>query len=158
MCVGLAFYFRHTSTKVAYVDIQQVYDNFEMKKELEAKFNSAQQVQKGILDSMALSLRLLDNQITSGQGNDKTSTLFESKKKDFLTQQSYFENQAEGVTKEYSSQIWKQLNQYVKDYGDKKGYDLIVGGNGTGNVMHARESMNITKEVLEFVNEKYKGK
>ena len=58
---------------------------------------------------------------------------------------------------EYTSQIWTQINTYVKEYGQQNDYSYILGANGSGSIMYGLESQNITDVVIEFVNKKYEG-
>lgn len=39
----------------------------------------------------------------------------------------------------------------------KKGYRYIFGAEGSGVLMYADERNNITKEVIEYINARYKG-
>ena len=50
-----------------------------------------------------------------------------------------------------------QLNQYVKEFGEKNSYDIIHGANGNGSLMYAKDILNLTEEVKAFINNKYKG-
>lgn len=47
------------------------------------------------------------------------------------------------------------VNDYIKEYGKKKGYDYILGATGQGNIVYARESKDITKVILEGLNKEY---
>ena len=58
---------------------------------------------------------------------------------------------------QYTQQVWTRLNQYIKDYGREYEYDLILGAKGDGNLMYADDRLDITEEVLEYVNKKYDG-
>ncbi len=49
-----------------------------------------------------------------------------------------------------------RINDFIKVYGQKKGYTYILGANGSGNVVYAEEAYNITKEVIEGLNKQYK--
>jgi Skp family chaperone for outer membrane proteins len=49
------------------------------------------------------------------------------------------------------------MNQYVKDFGSKYGYTYIFGADGSGFLMYSLEANNITKEVKEYINSRYKG-
>ena len=64
----------------------------------------------------------------------------------------------EVMAKQYTDQIWEQLNQYIKDFGTQHKYKFIFGSRGDGNLMYAEEQDNITSEVLTYVNERYQGK
>jgi outer membrane protein len=58
----------------------------------------------------------------------------------------------------YSREIWQQINQYTKDFGKKNGYAVIYGANGSGSIMYADTTLDITAPVLLYINERYEGK
>jgi outer membrane protein len=45
----------------------------------------------------------------------------------------------------------------IKDYGKEKGYDYIYGTGDIASVLYAKDSYDITKEIIKLVNEKYKS-
>jgi outer membrane protein len=52
-----------------------------------------------------------------------------------------------------------EINDYLKEYGKKRGFTYILGATGAGNIVYANEARNITEEVLKGLNELYmKGK
>ena len=49
-----------------------------------------------------------------------------------------------------------RINDYLKEYGKENGYQYILGANGSGNVVYAKEGLDITQKVLNGLNESYK--
>lgn len=141
--------------KIGYVEVNSLYDSFAFKKELEAKLVTIKQTRKNILDSMQLQLRVLAGSLKSP--NDKDRMLFEARKEEYFSKEKTFSEDNDALTQEYSSQVMKQLNQYVQDYGSEHGYTYILGADGNGSLMFADKSKNVTKEILEYLNQKYKG-
>lgn len=45
----------------------------------------------------------------------------------------------------------------IKEYGKDKGYDYIYGTGDVASVLYAKDSYDITKEIIKVVNEKYKS-
>lgn len=149
--------------RLAYVNLDKVYNDFEMKKELEKKLTTVQDMRKRQLDSLELGLnilsRTLQNFEMSGnkKGLEERMPEFEMLRQEYLQKQQAFEQDNQAMTQQYSEQIWKQINQYVKDFGKNKNYTYILGGDGTGSIMYAQEGNEITADVLAYVNESYKG-
>ena len=48
------------------------------------------------------------------------------------------------------------INNFLKDYNKAKGYDLILS-RMADNILLANESLDITKEVIDGLNERYSG-
>jgi outer membrane protein len=62
------------------------------------------------------------------------------------------------MMEEYSDEIWKQINHYIKEYGKDKHYDFIYGATGTGSLMYADSTLDLTVPLVKYINEKYAGK
>lgn len=148
--------------KTGYVDLGKVYNEFEMKREKEAQLARIQQARKHILDSLELQLtstsRVLQNlHKSSGKPAASEVNAFQRLQDEYVYKQQSFEQESMASIEKYEQEIWKQINQYVKDYGKANGYTYILGADGTGAVMHADESEDITEELTRYVNERYKG-
>lgn len=147
---------KNHESKFAYVEIETVYNEFPMKKELEGKLTNVQQARKNILDSLKIQLNALSASVKS-EKDIEGIRVFQTKKQEYLLKQKNFEDDNQTTTQNYSSQIWKQINQYVKDYGKEKNYTFILGTDGSGALMYGDEKVNITKELSDYVNLRYQG-
>ena len=151
--IALSFlYFKlYQKTKtIAFVDTAYIFNNFKMKVELEKDFTMNQEANKQQLDSLyevVSSIKQL--------GNEEKSKMIEN---EFLYKKNKMFDDQERLKASFDSQIWNQLNLFIKEYGKQKNIDLIFGANGGGSIMHGDESMNISKEFVEFANTKYSGK
>ncbi len=144
--------------KTAYIDMQKVFSSFQMKKELESKLTDVEQHRKNILDSMELHLRIFSGELDKSKEKDPSQIkLFNGEREDFFAKQKQFEQDNSATQQQYMDQVSKQLSQYVNDYGKQKGYEYIFGADGSGILMHADDSKNITEEVTGYINERYKG-
>lgn len=144
--------------KPVWLDLNRLYNGFEMKRELEAKFTTVQQARKKITDSLEFELRVLSKQLQEEgtTAKDKIS-LFEAKREMFINTKNEFDAENEQTQKTYNEQILTQLNQYVRDLGKEKGYNIILAAEGSGAVMYGKEELEITDEAIVFLNQKYKG-
>jgi len=143
--------------KVAWINLPDVYKNFEFKKELENKLIKTTEARKMIIDSLELELRIISDEIQTGKKDNNKIELFKQKRANYLTRKKVFDEDNYMNKEKYEEQIMTQLSQYVKDYGKEHNYQFIYGADGSGTVMYADEGMNITEEVKKYVNEKYKG-
>lgn len=156
--IGLIIFMSSNKEKVGWIELGKVYNDFEMKKELESNLTKTQKARQALMDSLEIELKMLSRQIQDEKGKDKNKVnLFEVKKEDYFTKKRKFEEDNDAQTKQYNEQILRQLNQYVKDYGKKYGYTFIYGAEGSGALMYADEGKEITSEMKKYINEKYKG-
>jgi outer membrane protein len=144
--------------KIGYVFIQEVFNDFDMKKEMEIKFKHTQSVRQRILDSLGFELKVMDKNLQAMK-NVKPEDVHPLKvrEEEFIAKKKQYTQDDAVMSKQFDKQIIAQLNQYVKDYGKEKGYDYVLGNDGNGSLMYASEADNLTKEVIQYINDKYKG-
>jgi len=142
--------------KTAYILTEDLYNNFKLKKELESQYNKVTSKRKAILDSLKFDLQLKYNALQSGKSKLSLKE-FEILRNQYTQKQTQFDDDNNALSQEYKDQIWKRLNQYVKEYGKNKSYTYIYGVIGQGELLYAEESKNITPDLIVFVNAKYEG-
>ncbi len=159
LLVGLVacsiFWSIYSSKKIAYVNTSVLYDGFKLKKELEDKYKKVQLARQNLLDSIKFKIQYITIKGNALTDNDKSQ--ISELQRSYLYKEKEFTTDNEATVQQYSEQIWKQINQYMDDYGKEKGYDVIFGATGQGNIMYAKEKDDITKDVSEYINQKYAG-
>lgn len=155
--IGVVFYVNNNQKKIVYVKVGELYTEFEMKKELENTYLTVQKGRKQLLDSLELELKLLNKKIDTDGEKKNLLEVFDEKKEKYLMKKQQFEEDDALMQQQYSDKIRKQLNQYVTDYGKENNCDYIFGAEGSGALMYAKEINDVTKEVLIYINNKFKG-
>jgi outer membrane protein len=160
--LSLLAYHRYFAQKTGYIEIKKVFDKFQMKKELEEKYKQTAKAREKIIDSLSFSLQIISRQLTeqskSKEGvNKELATRFEIKRDEFLKLKNRFGEDNAALSQKYDGQILEQMTQYVIEFGKKNNYDIILGADGNGTLMHAKENYNISDQVIEYINNKYKG-
>lgn len=156
LVVIIIFYLVYTGTKkdkIVYVDNVELFAGFKMKLELEKKYKEVESVRKSILDSIYNEIKI---KVELNKNIDKESLSL--LKKEFLMKKDIFEKENSETMTQYNEQIWNQLNEYSKQFGEEMHYDFILGANGQGVLMYAKNSNNVTKELLDYANKKFNGK
>lgn len=143
---------------VAFVDVNQVFEKFQLKQELQKKFEKETTTQKIYLDSLMFDLQRLKNKLdTEKKTKEEDIIMFNKMQQVYVEQKRNFEEYAVESTQKYDAQIIEQMTQYIKDYGLSRNYDFIFGKNEAGNVIYGSEPKDITEEVITYINEKYQG-
>lgn len=151
------FNFRNESKKFAYVDLQKVFNEFQLKAELSAKYQNVVEQRQLTLDSLALNLESFRNVL-----NENQTDIFLKQKYNLIAQKyqqksQEFENSNQELQQKYNDQIWAQINQYVKEYSSAENLMIVFGGNGSGSIMYVDESKDITTNLINYINAKYNG-
>lgn len=144
--------------KTGYVQLAKVFSDFELSKSLDAKLKQTTTIRKNTIDSLEFVAKTLYSQASNDQKNKKLIEDFEMAQRQYLYQKEQFEESAEAIEEQYNEQIWTQLNEYIKQYGEENGYSYVFGAAGSGAIMYGSEAEDLTEEVIKYVNEKYQGK
>jgi len=51
----------------------------------------------------------------------------------------------------------KTYRKVIKEYGKQKGFDYIYGTGEAASILYAKDSYDITNDILKLVNDKYKN-
>ncbi|MEM9022091.1 MAG: OmpH family outer membrane protein [Bacteroidota bacterium] len=156
-CVWAVTHFSQTD-KMGYVQLNTVYSDFSLKQELEAQLDKVQNKRSAVLDSLRMDLealaRTLDNQPAPDENQLRQ---FEVRRQTYLAKEQQFTEDNQRLAAQYREQVWKQINQYVRDYGQAEGYRIIHGADGTGGLMFAEEALDVTEAVTAYINTRYNG-
>jgi outer membrane protein len=134
--------------KVAYVKLNEVYNKFNMKVELENKFKTIESVRKNLIDSMEFNATQLQN-------NQELYKVAVSK---YIQKRKELESANKVLLEQYDESIWAQINSYSEAFGKENGYEFILGADGSGVIMYASEKIDVTTQFIEYINEMYNGK
>lgn len=138
--------------KVVFIENIKVFENFQMKKDYDKMIEKDLMIESVSIDSLGKSV----NDIVNSTSMDKK--LIEAKKAQYFSAKQAFDNKFAQLSKEYTAQVYERLNIYLKEYGKKKGLKLILGSNGEGNVMYVEKGVDVTEDVISYINNKYLDK
>lgn len=149
--IFLAFYITNLSEKkeLVYVDNIKLFNGFNMSKDLSDMHNKKINAKKKQVDSLYQQFQFhikAENQAEM----KKTQLVLQNADQQLKEMQQY-------VSKEVTQQVWNRLNTYIKEYSESKEYTIVLGTQGNGNIMYAKEAIDITAEVIEYANLKYEG-
>jgi outer membrane protein len=146
------------NAKVGYINIQEVFNGFQYKKELEKDLESVKNSRQFIMDSLETELKIIAKQLKVNPTEKTLMQDFQTKKEIYLQKKSIFKEEEENMVKQLDEKIIKQLNSYIKQYGKENNYALIHGATSTGNIMYADTTLDISKPIINYINLKYAGK
>ena len=123
-----------------------------MTKEIDTDIIKIEEKKQAVLDSLADNIKRIQANVIKSDENNLNFL-----KKDFMSKRNQFAEDLARIKQSNSEKIWKQINQYISDFGKEKGYDVILGANGQGSLMFGNENINLTKEISDYINTKYEG-
>jgi outer membrane protein len=160
---GSIFYLiKKSENHIYYVRNQYLVENFQGMKDAEIDFNERFKREKNFLDSLQLMYKTMGMTYNSpGLEAEQKKNLEKnlSMLQNQLTQYSqYYKNITDEADKKMTDQVLNQVNAYVKEYGEKKGCDIIIGTTTSGNILYGKKELDITDDLLKEIDEMYKGK
>lgn len=159
LCLGAVLYLfvNGKGDKTAFFMSAEVYNEFDYKKELEVELITTQNNAQRVIDSLELDLNMTVDYLNSVEPSTDQIALFERKQQNYMEFRNQIESGYGAKSQEFYNLIWDRINNYVKEYGKENGYTYIFGANGDGSIMYAEEGKDITKEIIQMINQKYAG-
>jgi outer membrane protein len=143
----LIFYFFKSNKEIVYVDNVKLFDGFVMTKEMkragEKEFNS----RKSVLDNLYSNL-----QSPSISASEKKLLM-----QQFIQGKEELEQFNQVFGSEQSSKIWARIKSYTAEFSKDKNYYLVIGSDNKQTVLFADEKIDVTNELLMYLNKKYEG-
>ncbi|WP_272149608.1 OmpH family outer membrane protein [Tenacibaculum aiptasiae] len=160
----LTFFLSQNSSELVYVDVNKLLDGYKRTKVVRAEFEKKAKVLKSNVDSLVVDwqkeLKLYEKE-RSGYSKKELKLkqeLLGNKQQQINNYQQAIQKQIQEADKKATQTVVNDINDYVKEYGKEKGYKIIFGASGSGNVMYADESSDLTAVVLEGLNKEFQGK
>jgi outer membrane protein len=160
----IAIYFAKSSSELVYVDVNKLIEGYSRTKVAKAEFEKKATTMKGNIDS------LVTNWQKELQGYEKERAtlspkelqlkqeLLSNKQQQINGYQEAIQKQIQEEDKKTTQTVINDINDYIKEFGKRKGYKIIFGASGGGNIMYADESSDLTEEVLKGLNAEYDKK
>ena len=132
--------------KIVYVDNQRLFDGFAMTKEMKVIGEREYNLRKTEIDSLYSRLQYVEE-------NEEREFLM----KEFISKRESLEqfNEEFGYTE--SEKIWSRIKNYTKEFTNNREYKFIITSENSRNVLYADPELDITDELLLFINSKYEG-
>ena len=152
--------------KIGFVDNGTVINDFQEKKDLEARFQTKEDAFRKRADSIGQAFQVeaqkgqAEAQKLARRNRKKAEELMGGlqQKQQQLQQQMQFEQQqlTQAFQTEIDSVIVK-VKDFVNDYGKTNGYTYILGtSDAAATVMYGSEQNDLTQTILEALNADYK--
>jgi outer membrane protein len=149
--------------KTAYIDTSKLMDESTEAKDIGEKYKDKSKVMGSQLEVevnrfKSEAANFQKNAQTNGQvwAQQKGAELQQREQELSYAQQAMLRQLQEESGVEMDSLVSK-YRKAIKEFGKEKGYDYIYGTGDVASVLYAKDSYDITKEVIKLVNDKYKS-
>ncbi|MBC3759896.1 OmpH family outer membrane protein [Hyunsoonleella sp. SJ7] len=151
--------------KIGYIDNSVVINEYQEKKDIEARFKGKEQLFTKRFDSIeeAFQFEVQKFQVrASKMSQKKAQERYEElgKLKQINDQQK--QSEAQALTLAFQTEIDTlivKVKDFVKDYGKQNGYTYILGtSDAAASVLYGTDDNDLTQTILEALNASYKDK
>ena len=148
-----------TSEKVAYVEMDEIYKEYDKAKEAEAEMSAKSQQMSAEMEQMRISfqqkVQVYQESSASLSAADK-----QTKEQELMREQQEIQQRqqmARQMIQDESQVVMDELNEdletFIADYAKSKGISLVLGSSSqTKAVLYADGSKNITEDVIASLN------
>lgn len=151
--------------RIAFVDIDSLLNNYEFSVTINKEMLRKEENMRLTLSEKARDLqqdidefqRKLENNVFATQARA------EEEQNRILKKRESYERLSERLASELAAETQKNnitlrdsISSYLKEYNATQGYDLIISRVGD-NLLYANEALDITKEVIKGLNDRYKA-
>lgn len=156
-----AIYLATSSSQLVYVDVNKLIEGYKRTKVAKAEFDKKANVMKANVDSLVgkwqKELQAYEKERASLSPKELKlkQELLGNKQQQINSYQEAIQKQIQEEDKKVTQTVVNDINDYVKEYGKKKGYKIIFGASGGGNIMYAEEDSDLTEDVLKGLNAEY---
>jgi outer membrane protein len=153
-----------TSIKMVYVDSTKLISEYKGMQDARKNYQQKASVWKANVDTLALEVQQQimsyekDHSRLSAKEQKLTEELLRTKQKQLMDFQQAMNAQAQQEDQKMTGEVVRQINSYIKKYGQSHGYNIVMAATQYGNIAYADEGLDITEEVLDGLNKEYSGK
>jgi outer membrane protein len=148
---------------IVYVDAIKLVNGYKGMKEARDQFDIKSKSWKMNLDTLKSELesKLDEYEVKKNKLNAREKASMEElirvKQEQYVNYQNVISEKIQKEDQELSGKVLGKVNEYLKKYGQEKGYEIILAATQYGNIVYADKATDITDQVLEGLNRDVKN-
>ncbi|SCY86042.1 OmpH family outer membrane protein [Flavobacterium caeni] len=149
--------------KTAYVDTSKLIEEYTEAKDIEAKYKAKSEEMGRELEAEVNRFKseasnFQKNAQANGQAwaQQKGAELQKREQQLGYAQQAMLQ-QLQNESGAEMDTLVKNVKKFIKDYGKEKGYDYVFATGEAVSILYAKDSYDITKEIIQLLDDKYKN-
>ena len=163
MLIGIGWLFFEKKQKIAFVQSTYLLSNYQGFKDASLTFKQKSTIWQANIDTLAAELKgqqeSFKNEMNKLSAKEKelTRELIKTKEQQLRQYQQGIQQKAAQEDQQMTTDVVKEVNAFLKEYGEKHNFKIIFGATDAGNIVYAEEAMDVTEEVLVALNKNYLG-
>ena len=156
----LAFTSCEKQAKIGFVDNGTLINDYQKKKDLEAKFQVKEQAFRKKFDSIENAFQM-EAQKFQAEANKMAQTTAQQKYEQLSQQRQIIDQQKQIEGQQFQQEFQTEIDtlivsvkKFVNDYGKKNGYTYILGtSDAAATILYGTKENDLTKVILDDLNE-----
>lgn len=159
--IGAGLIFILNSQKVAYINTALLMEKSIEMQRIKAHVKEYVGAAKANVDTLQMEfenkMKDYEKSVSSMSTKEKqmAQELLNMKRQELIRYQQAMEGKLSQDEQKLTAEVLKFINNYITEYGKKHHYKIIFA-TVNGNIAYAEESIDITEEIIQGVNEKVK--
>lgn len=147
-----------TQTKIAYIDVADVMDEYKAMISLQEEMTARQQEMAAGLQAAqgAFQTKVQEyyknEKSMSAAKKQETEQALQQEGQMLQAQQQQMAQMLEQENQTKSEVLVKKIDSVVADYSKKQGFSMVLGTQGHGTVMYGDDALNVTSEIVTILN------
>ena len=163
LLAGMGWLIVERQPKIAYVQSGYLLSNYQGFKDASLAYQQKSMQWQANIDTLTSELGVLrqkyqrDLPELSSKEKELSMELIKTKEQQLKQYRLGIQQKATQEDQEMTANVVQEVNAFLKEYGERRDYQIIFGATDMGNIVYAREAIDLTEEVLAALNKKYKG-
>jgi outer membrane protein len=159
--IALGGYHLLKKDKTVYVDIGRLMQEYQGMKDARAEFEKKSAQWQANADTLVAEwqkdLKSYEKERAGMSKKEKElkEELLRNKQQQINQYHDAIQMKSKDEEQKLSQTAINRINEYVEAYGKQKGYMYVLGANGSGNIVYADKSRDITDIILKGLQEEY---
>lgn len=154
----------NTAFKSAYIDTGKLMKEYQESVDFEAKYKS---MSERMQNELAQDAKKFQQDVQDLQRNaaSKGMEWAQKRERELATRQQTLQQKEANFMKKFQEEaaverdsMVSKMKEFIKEYSKDKNFDYVFGTGDAANVLYAKDSYNITEDILKLMNDAYAKK
>lgn len=161
--LGVLHYTSQQKVQVAYINTPKLINEYEGMKAARAAFQHKSKTWQANVDTLSSEMEHAiktfekDRVGMTEKEMQLSQQLLQNKRQQLMQYQQAMQQKAQEEESRLNESVMAQINSYLKTYGEDSGYEIILGATTVGNIIYAKDYLDITDEAIKGLNASYEG-
>lgn len=99
----------------------------------------------------------LDSLYTKLESDETSGTQKQALMQQFIKEKEELNQFNDFYSSEQSSKIWARIKSYSAEFSNENDCKIIIGSDNKSNILFADPSIDVTNDLITYINKKYEG-